>query len=70
MPFANKMQKQLERTLISGSLSYEMKKRKVTGEAESDTYSNKWARDGFAMLIVQGPCFPPNDPTQKVAKWT
>lgn len=47
-----------------------MKKCKATGEAESDTYSNKWARDGFTVLILQGPYFLPNGPTQKIARRT
>lgn len=63
MPFGDKMQKQHER-----ALNGEMKKYKATGEAQSDTYSNKWAGDGSLVLIVQGPYLLPNDPTQKVVK--
>lgn len=34
-----------------------MKNCKAIGEAESDTYSNKWARDGFTMRSA-GSLFP------------
>lgn len=39
-----------------------MKKYKATGEAESDTYSNKWARDGFSGADSTESLFP--------AKWS